>query len=170
MKYFIWEDIWKTWEEADFLFTENWELISATLFYKNEIWKTLLLESDRRKSTRRPYDSLFSPPGGKGEQQDIKHTWQPLLEVLKNTAERESKEEGNVWVKVKDIIFAWRCIPFSWYRVGIFETTIADISNIKLLEDGILSYAWMDWKEAEDNKLVETFTREIMNDRYTFVE
>jgi 8-oxo-dGTP pyrophosphatase MutT (NUDIX family) len=131
----------------------------------------------KRSPNEKAFPNKWCVPGGKIEQRDFidtpKDTNAHWLNIFEKTLEKEMLEETNLKIKnigyVSSLVFI-RPNGFSTIIVSLYADY--DSGTIKLCEEELVDYAWIDLKEAKNYDLIENIYEQmcVVDKKYTSIQ
>ena len=120
----------------------------------------------KRSPREKAFPSKWCVPGGKVEVEDFmkyqKDTSSHWLYVFERILKKEIREEVNLEIKEIDYISNLAFIrPEGYSTIIISMYAKYDFGNVKLCEDELVDYAWVDLEEAKQYDLIENIYEQL---------
>jgi len=120
----------------------------------------------KRSPNEKAFPNMWCVPGGKIEQKDFintpKDTKDHWLDIFEKVLRREISEETNLKIKnigyVSSLVFI-RPNGFSTIIVSLYADY--DSGDVKLSDEELVDYAWVDLEEAKRYDLIENIYEQI---------
>ncbi|MGV8171933.1 MAG: NUDIX domain-containing protein [Candidatus Woesearchaeota archaeon] len=121
----------------------------------------------KRSPNEKAFPNKWCVPGGKIEQKDFintpKDTKDHWLDIFEKTLKKEILEETNLKIKntgyVSSLVFI-RPNGFSTIIVSLYADY--DSGDVKLSDEELVDYAWVDLEEAKRYNLIENIYEQIV--------
>ena len=134
---------------------------------------TCIIERDgkflicKRSEKEKAFPSKWCVPGGKVETQDFinlpKDTSSHWLDVFERVLKKEIREEVNLEIKEIDYVSNLAFVrPNGCSTIIISMFARYDFGNVRLSEDELTDYAWVDLEEAKDYDLIENIYEQLV--------
>jgi 8-oxo-dGTP pyrophosphatase MutT (NUDIX family) len=133
---------------------------------------TCIIEKDgkylicKRSENEKAFPSKWCVPGGKLEAKDFinnpKDTSSHWLYIFEKTLKKEIREEVNLEIKDIDYISNLAFVrPNGYSTIIISMYAKYDFGNVKLCEEELTDYAWVNLEEAKQYDLIENIYEQL---------
>ena len=121
----------------------------------------------KRSAQEKAFPSKWCVPGGKVETEDFtkfqKDTSSHWLNVFERILKKEIREEVNLEIKDIDYISNLAFVrPNGYSTIIISMYAKYDFGIVRLAEDDLVDYAWVDLEEAKNYDLIENIYEQLV--------